>query len=66
MWILLILIIIVFVLLILKSIKKRSRSSVSSTYTVNVIEDCISSNDVQYKIASETQRIISNVEKAEQ
>ncbi len=64
MWILLILIIIIFVLLILKSLKKRSKSSVSSTYTVKAIEDCISSNDVQYKIASETQRIISNVEKS--
>ena len=63
-------IIIIFVLIIFILIKKRKTNSdssyVNNTYTPvrkpQRIEDCVSTEDIQYQISSETQRIIDTVE----
>ena len=63
MWILVLFIIIVLFLIAYCFSKNHSEHSVSSTYKIEKIEDCISAEDIQYQTSYETQRVIVAVEK---
>ena len=70
-WIFLILILILAIFIISKKGKtNRNSSYVDKTYPPvskpQRIEDCVSTEDIQYQISSETQRIIDTVEESKE